>query len=107
MVRENKSTVQSQEEYMARYTELSIRYEKAKSDLDKVLSEKSYKLGQVTKLEGFVEDMRTRVDWLDIWDDELWMIMIERAIVHKDKSITFVFYNGQEIRIYGNETVLN
>ena len=107
MLRENKSTVQSQEEYMARYTELSIRYKKAKSDLNKALSKKPYKLGQITKLDGFEEDLRTRVDWLDLWDDELWMIIIERAIVHKDKSITFVFYNGQEIRVYGNEAVLN
>ena len=107
MVKENKSAVQSQEDYMARYTELSIRYEKAKNDLDKVLSEKSYKLGQATKLEAFVEELRGRVDWLEIWDDEIWMIMVERAIVHKDKSITFEFYNGQKIRAYLNEAVLN
>ena len=31
VVKENKSTVQSQEDYMACYTELSIRYEKTKS----------------------------------------------------------------------------
>lgn len=107
MVKENKSAVQSQEDYMARYTELSVRYEKTKNDLDKVLSEKSYKLGQATKLEAFVEELRERVDWLEFWDDEIWMIMVERAIVHKDKSITFEFYNGQKIRAYLNEAVLN
>ena len=107
MVKENKSAVQSQEDYMVRYTELSIRYEKTKNDLDKILSEKSYKLGQATKLEAFVEELRGRVDWLEIWDDEIWMIMVERAIVHKDKSITFEFYNGQKIRVYLNEAVLN
>ncbi len=27
------------------------------------------------------------------------MIMVEKAIVHRDKSITFKYYNGKEITI--------
>lgn len=30
------------------------------------------------------------------------MIMVEKAIVHRDKSITFKFYNGNEITIAAN-----
>ena len=33
---------------------------------------------------------------LDEWNEELWMIMVEKATVHRDKSITFKFYNGKE-----------
>lgn len=35
------------------------------------------------------------------------MIMVEIAMVHKDKSITFKFYNGKEIRIYNQKANQN
>ena len=33
------------------------------------------------------------------WDDTVWTVMVEKAIVHKDKSITFIFYNGNKVRV--------
>ena len=31
---------------------------------------------------------------LEEWDDTIWTVMVEKAIVHRDGSITFHFYNG-------------
>lgn len=107
LVKENSSTIQSQEDYQIRYEQLSKRYEKAKSSLEKATSDKAYKLGQVTKLNIFLEEMKNRPNYIEIWDDEVWMIMVEGAIVHKDKSITFKFYNSKEIKINYDETILN
>ena len=39
--------------------------------------------------------------------NKIWMLMVEKGIVHKDKLITFKFYNGKEIRVYSNESILN
>ncbi len=36
---------------------------------------------------------------LNEWDDTIWHTMVEKGIVHKDESITFVFYNGTEIDV--------
>lgn len=58
-------------------------------------------------LEAFLIELEEAKVKLDTWNDELWMIMVESAIVHEDNSITFKFYNGQEIKIYSNEAVLN
>ena len=33
------------------------------------------------------------------WNDTIWTVMIEKAIVHKDGQITFVFQNGTEIKV--------
>ena len=33
------------------------------------------------------------------WNDTIWSVMIGKAIVHRDKSITFVFYNGSEVKV--------
>ena len=33
------------------------------------------------------------------WDDTVWTVMVEKAIIHRDKSITFVFYNSSKVRV--------
>ena len=33
------------------------------------------------------------------WDDTVRTVMVEKAIVHKDKTITFIFYNGSKVRV--------
>ncbi len=35
---------------------------------------------------------------LSEWNDTLWTVMVEKAIVHKNGEITFVFYNGTKFR---------
>lgn len=62
LVSENTKTAQSQENYKTRYDELSKRYDKAKIELDKLLNEKVYRLGQSTKLEAFIK----RIESADI-----------------------------------------
>lgn len=99
LVSQNTKTAQSQENYKTRYDELSKRYDKAKIELDKLLNEKVYRLGRSTKLEAFIKRIESADIELESWNDELWVLMIDKAIVHKDKSITFKIYNGKEIRI--------
>ena len=33
------------------------------------------------------------------WDDTVWTVMVEIAIVRKDKSITIIFCNGSKVRV--------
>lgn len=33
------------------------------------------------------------------WDDTVWTVMMEKAIVHKYGQITFIFQNGTEIKV--------
>ena len=61
--------------------------------------DKAYKQGQGTKLQSFLESLKQKESVLDEWKEELWMIMVEKATVHRDKSITFKLYNGKETTI--------
>lgn len=99
LIRENSSTAQSQDDYQIKYNELSSRYDEAKKDLDEAIQDKAYKQGQWTKLQSFLESLKQKESVLDEWNEELWMIMVEKATVHRDKSITFKFYNGKETTI--------
>ena len=99
LIRENSSTAQSQDDYQIKYNELSSRYDEAKKDLDEAIQDKAYKQGQWTKLQSFLESLKQKESVLDEWNEELWMIMVEKATVNRDKSITFKFYNGKETTI--------
>lgn len=99
IVTENARKKQDQEDYNKRYSELVKRYDKAKLVLDKALEEKSYKESQATRLNSFLASVQNSLSSIVSWSDELWMIMIEKAVVHRDASVTFKFINGVEKRI--------
>ena len=45
--------------------------------------------------------LETDMRWLRqaIWEEKVWVLMIETATVYKDKTIAFKFMNGKEITI--------
>lgn len=47
----------------------------------------------------FIRTLKKQPEVLDAWDDTIWTVMVEKAIVHKDGKITFVFYNGTEVKV--------
>ena len=101
LVRENASTVQSQEVYLRKYEALTLRYEAAKAELDRLQKERTLRSQQDKAMALFIRTLRKQPEVLDAWDDTVWTVMVEKAIVHRDGTITFVFYNGTEIAVEG------
>lgn len=99
MVRDNARTQQDQIKFAARYEELTKEYETQKAALEKAIKEKAYKTGKATKMRAYLEAMKQADDFLEEWSDEAWILMVETAIVNRDKTITFKFANGQTIRV--------
>ncbi len=99
LVSENARVAQSQEEYQAKYDALIEKYNKLRSQIEEAQKERTYKLGQAQHLQAFLKSLIEAKEALDEWDDEVWMIMVEKAVVHRNKSVTFTFYNGKEITV--------
>ena len=99
MVRENARTVQDQLAFAKRYEELTQQYEAEKDALDKAVKEKAYKTGKATKMRAYLEAMKQADDYLEVWSEEAWILMVETATVNRDKTITFKFVNGKEVRV--------
>jgi site-specific DNA recombinase len=97
LVKENSKNSDSLNDYSKKYEELTKRYEKAKIRQDEVIQEKVYKKGQASKMNSFLLNLINSEDELAAWNDRIWMLMVESAVVHRDASITFVFYNGSKI----------
>lgn len=99
VVKENAATSQSQEEYMKKYESLTKRYEAAASVLEKLTSERIIREQHSNALSLFIRTLKKNPQLLDEWNDTIWTVMVEKAIVHKNGSIIFVFYNGSEIEV--------
>jgi hypothetical protein len=46
---------------------------------------------------SFYYQLKNQPMVVDRWDESLWSLMVEKAVVGKDGSIKFIFYNEIEI----------
>lgn len=98
-VKENSSTAQSQEAYLKKYEALTERYEKAAAELERLQSLRTARSQQDKKMALYIRTLKKQPEVMHDWNDTIWTVMIEKAIVHKDGQITFVFQNGTEIKV--------
>lgn len=97
LVKENASTPQSQDEYIKKYESLSKRYEEEYRKLENLQKDKELGKSKDKAMEVFIENLKKQSLVIDAWDEALWALMIEKAIVERGGSIKFIFYNGSEI----------
>ena len=57
-------------------------------------------------LQAFIDDLSNRPNILEAYDEDVWSYLIDKAIVNRDKSITFQFRNGKEIKILPDDAGL-
>ena len=98
-VKDNASTPQSQEEYQKKYEALTQRYETAAAELERLQALRTRRTRQDKAMSNFIRTLRKQPELLTEWDDTIWTVMVEKAIIHKDGQITFVFYNGTQIKV--------
>lgn len=99
LVKENASAARSQEAYRQKYETLTERYEAASAELERLQNLRTRRIQQDKAMSLFIRTLKKQPDVLEEWDDTIWTMMVEKAIVHRDSSITFVFYNGTEISV--------
>lgn len=85
--------------YRKRYGALTKRYEAAAAELERLQNLRASRSQQAKAMALFIRTLKRQPERMDTWDNTIWTVMVEKAIVHKDGLITFVFYNGTEIRV--------
>lgn len=75
----------------------------SKTTVNSILTNEKYK-GDALLQKSFTVDflekkMKKQPEVLDAWDNTVWTVMVEKAIVHRDGTITFVFWGGTEIAV--------
>ena len=77
--------------------------EKINKEMEKII-EADYSITRkiVSKdkaMEVFIENLKKQPLVVEVWDEGLWALMIEKAIVGRDERVRFIFYNGIEITV--------
>lgn len=98
-IKENASEVQSQEEYTKKYNALVNRYKKATAKLEELSSEQKRKQDRDKELQFFIDSIKTQPLILEVWDEKLWVALLEKATIFHDGRMVFRFRNGTEIEV--------
>lgn len=99
LVNENAAAARSQDAYRQQYETLTERYETAMAELERLQNLRTRRKQQDKAMSLFIRTLKKQPEILEEWDDTSWTMMVEKAIIHRDRSITFVFYNGSEISV--------
>ncbi len=99
LVNENSKTSDSIDNYNKKYEELSNRYEKLQAKREELLKQRNDRQGQALRMKAFIASLSESEDELSDWNERIWMLLVEGAIVHRDSRITFKFLNGEEVTI--------
>ena len=96
---ENKKKIQDQKVFEEKYNEYLKRHNKAKKKIAELKQEKLVKEGNKDKMLSFLHEVEAADAILTEWNDSVWKLMVESGIVNEDKTITFKFKNGAEVKI--------
>jgi site-specific DNA recombinase len=99
LIKENSKTSMDLEDYNKKYQELTEKHDKLLKKQEELLKAKSLKENQAIKMKAFINNLNQSVDKLDEWNERIWMLLVESAIVHKDKKISFKLNNGEEVTV--------
>ena len=64
-----------------------------------VFSQSFFINAQAKYLQAFIDDLENRPNVLEAYDEDIWIYLIDKAVVSRDGSITFNFRNGKKIKI--------
>ena len=98
-VKENAATAQSQEAYSKKYEALTKRYGTAAVKLERLQNLRSIRSQKDKAMALYIRTLKKQPTVLSEWNDTLWTVMAEKAIVHRNGEITFVFYNGTKVSV--------
>ena len=93
-IKENSKSNEDSVDYENKYQNLVERHKILSCELDKLSKGKTDKESKVTKLNAFVSVMSKSDDKLSDWNERIWMLMVEKAIVQRDKSVKFIFHGN-------------
>ena len=94
----NTKTIQNQDIWKKKYVEFEEKYKNKEEEYNKLIAEKDIKIAKSKEIEAFIELFK-KSKYIQEWDERIFNFTLEKAVVHKDKSITFIFLSGIEIKV--------
>ena len=96
LINENARVVQNQTEYEEKYRKALDRYKETETKRNEVINKISEQMTRRKKMERFIEKVRELPETITEFDQTLWNVLVERAIVEKER-IVIRFNGGVEV----------
>ncbi len=98
LVEHNSRVAIDQNEFQKKYNAYDEEHKTVTSKIKELQLKISENQARAVLLNDFIETIDSKPTTLDNFDEDIWNYLVEKAVVNKDKSITFHFRNGQKIR---------
>ncbi len=99
LIHRNASSDMTEDALKKQEESLNARFETVTKELYFLKEEREKRIKKDNALSLHIRNLNKSKKVLTEWDDTVWTVMVEKAIVHKDKSISFIFYNGSKVRV--------
>ncbi len=63
----------------------------------KIRKAKLENINKKSILQAFINKMKDSPNEIDVWSDDIWMILVDKGIVYPDGKIIFKLKNGHEL----------
>ena len=90
--------MQDQDEYEKKYTSLVNRFNTVESRLKEVKARIVEKQARRDEVEYFIDGLKKQ-DLLTVFDENVWLSMVDYLTVHKDGKVEFTFLDGSVMKI--------
>lgn len=78
---------------------LEAKYDALVQKLKKLEHQKDEVIDKQNKINTFISNLKNKGDAITEFDEELFNIMIDKAVVNRDKSIEFIFNSGYKVKV--------
>lgn len=79
--------------------ELQVRYDVLVKKLKDLERQKEEMLAKESMINAFIATIKDKKEIVTEFNEELFNVMIEKAIVNRDKSIEFIFNSGYKVKV--------
>ena len=79
--------------------ELELKYDKLIRKLKDLEHQKEEVTDKRNKINTFISTLKKKANAISEFDEGLFNIMVDKAVVHRDKSIEFIFNSGYKVKV--------
>ena len=89
----------SKEEDVIKQKRLELKYDDLIKELKELEHQKEEINDKQSKINTFISNLKNRSASITDFDEELFNVMVDKAIVNRDKSIEFIFNSGYKVKV--------
>lgn len=100
MIDEKSKDIQyDEQQFNKKYAGFESKFNKVKKEIENLEYAVEEKNQKVSKVKSYIKFLKEQPESLPLWDKKVWMLLVEKAVVYKDKTIIFTFFDGNEVKM--------